>query len=356
LTVDMRHGEARRARTDPRFREEQFPMTPAPSTLRALGVLPIALLVACGTVPVRVPVVRPAEINMAPYQTVAIGDMRGHGERVFGATLEEALVASNRFQVLDRQHLSSVMRELQLSASDLADPRNAAKLGRVMSAGALIYGDVDEGYRELPSDERITNNDGSVVHVHKLRGELTMRATFKIVDVATGRLLIAKTYEERRADTNVGYDRRPEPIDVAPLERAARNAVVDRFMRAILPHQEYVTASFRKDSDLPQLEGGIGWAERGEWKKAQDSFNAAIADSEKNPKIKSDQLGKAYWNLGLAYEYSGDYDKATAIVQKAYDLSNDRSMLAELDNIRRLQLDSQKVAEQTQAPEAAGAR
>jgi hypothetical protein len=331
-------------------------MIPASSALRALCALPVALLAACGTVPVRVPVVRPAEINMAPYQTVAIGDMRGRGERVFGATLEEALVASNRFQVLDRQHMTSVMRELQLSSSDLADPAMAAKLGKVMTAGALIYGDVDESYREVPSDERLTNKDGSVVHLHRLRGELTLRATFKIVDVSTGRLLIAKTYEERRADTNTGYDRRPEPIDVPVLEKAARGAVVDRFMRAILPHQEYVTANFQKDSDLPQLEGGIGWAERGEWKKAQDSFNAAIADSEKNPKIKSDQLGKAYWNLGLAYEYSGDYDKATTTVQKAYDLSNDKSMLVELDNIKRLQFESQRVAEQTQAPEAAGAR
>jgi tetratricopeptide (TPR) repeat protein len=331
-------------------------MTVAPSAARAFGAFPVALLVACGTVPVRVPVVRPAEINMAPYQTVAIGDIRGRGDRVFGATLEEALVASNRFQVLDRQHMTGVMRELRLSASDLAEPTNAAKLGKVMIAGALIYGDVDESYGEAPSDERVNNKDGSVTHVHRLRGELTMRATFKIVDVATGRLLIAKTYEERRADTTVGYDRRPEPVDVPTLERAARNAVVDRFMRAILPHQEYVTAHFQKDSDLPQLEGGIGWAERGEWKKAQDSFTAAIADSQKNPKVKSDQLAKAYWNLGLAYEYSGDYDKATTTVQKAYDLSTDRSMLAELDNIKRLQLESRRVAEQTQAPETAGAR
>ena len=34
-------------------------MIPAPSAARALCALPIALLVACGTVPVRVPVVRP---------------------------------------------------------------------------------------------------------------------------------------------------------------------------------------------------------------------------------------------------------------------------------------------------------
>ena len=322
-------------------------MTSPVRSARAISALPVALLCACGSVPVRVPVMRPAEINMVAYQSVAVGEMRGRGNTIMGDSLEEALLGTNRFQVLDRQHMSSIMRELSLSASDLADPSKAAKLGKVMTAGALIYGDVDEQYREVPSEDRIKNKDGTITVIYKLRGETRTRATFKIVDVATGRLIIAKTYEERRDDTNSGYNRRPEPIDRDALER---------FMRAIVPHQEYVTASFQKDSDIPQLEGGIGWAERGEWKKAQATFSQAIADGQKNPKIKSEQLAKGYWNLGLAYEYAGDYDSATATVQKAYELSNEKDMLRELDNIRRLQDEAKRVSEQTAASVVGGAQ
>src|SRR5919204_342009 len=280
---------------------------------RMLGAVPVALLCACGTVPVRVPVMRPAEINMAPYQSVAVADMRGRGNTVMGDTLEEALVATNRFQVLDRQHLGSIMRELSLSSSDLSDPTKAARLGKLVTAAALIYGEVDETYRETPSEDRIKNKDGSWMMLYKLKGEVRVRTTFKIVDVATGRLIIAKTYEE------------------------------------------YVTASFQKDSDMPQLEGGIGWAERGDWKKAQTTFSQAITDCQKNPKIKTEQLAKAYWNLGLSYEYAGDYDSATTTVQKAYELSNDRDMLRELDNIRRLQDEARRVSEQTAPPGVGGA-
>ena len=329
-------------------------MTSPFRSARAARALPIALLCACGSVPVRVPVMRPAEINMVAYQTVAIGDMRGRGNTIMGDSLEEALLATNRFQVLDRQHMSSIMRELQLSSTDLADPNKAIKLGKFMTAGALIYGDVDEQYREVPSEDRIKNKDGTTTLLFKLRGELRTRATFKIVDVATGRLIIAKTYEERRDDTNTGYGKRPEPIDVDGLSRSARRGVVDRFMRAIVPHQEYVTASFQKDSDIPQLEGGIGWAERGEWKKAQATFSQAIADGQKNPKIKTEQLAKAYWNLGLAYEYAGEYDSASTTVQRAYELSNDKDMLRELDNIKRLQDEAKRVSEQTAPPGAVG--
>jgi tetratricopeptide (TPR) repeat protein len=299
---------------------------------------------------------KPAEINMAPYQNVAVGEMTGNGNRTMTDTLEEALVNTNRFTVVDRQHMASVMRELNLSSSDLADPNAAAKLGKVVTAGALIFGDVQCSYRENPDEQRYKDEKGVAHTWYILRGESYVRATFKIVDVSSGRLIVARTYEERRDDTNRGLDRRPQPIDRMALEGAARRAVVERFMKAIVPHQEYMLANFEKDSDIPQLEGGIGWAERGDWKKAQSTFNDAAQAAEGNLKLKAGQIAKCYWNLGLAYEYAGDYDKAEAMVNKAYSLSNDKGMLNEIDNIHRLQADAKKLAEQTASGEAVGAK
>ncbi len=321
-----------------------------------LGAVGAGLLCACGTVAVRVPVMKPAEINMAPYQNVAVGDMTGTGNRPMSDSLEEALVNTNRFTVVDRQHMASVMRELHLSSTDLADPNAAARLGKVVTAGALIFGDVQHSYREQPDETRYKDDKGVHHTWYTLKGETYVRATFKIVDVATGRLIVAKTYEERRDDTNRALDKRPGPIDRIELENAARRAVVERFMKAIVPHQEYMYANFQKDSDIPQLEGGIGWAERGDWKKAQSTFNDAAQDAEKNVKLKAGQIAKCYWNLGLSYEYAGDYDKAEAMINKAYSLSNEREMLAEIDNIHRLQADAQKLAEQTASPGIAGGR
>ncbi|TMA24401.1 MAG: hypothetical protein E6J88_11040 [Deltaproteobacteria bacterium] len=320
------------------------------------NLLALAALVcaACGTVAVRVPVMKPAEINMAPYNSVAIGGMTGNADRRITDALEEALVNTQRFTVVDRQHMDKVLRELQLSSTDLADPNAAAKLGKVVTAGALIFGDVGDNYREQPSESHY-KDDKNVQHTwHVLKGEVNVRATFKIVDVSTGKLIIAKTYEEHREDTNRALDKRPDPIDRQSLERQARQAVVDRFMKAIVPHQEFMYANFQKDGDIPQLEGGIGWAERGDWKKAQDTFNSAAQDAEKNLKLKSAQIAKAYWNLGLSYEYAGDYEKANGMINIAYQKSNDKDMLNELDNIKRLQADAAKLSEQSAAAPAGG--
>lgn len=327
------------------------------TTMRSLRPSPraacasLVLASACSSVAVRVPVMRPAEINMAPYGSVAVGEMRGRGDRAMSDALEEALVGTQRFQVVDREHLGSTMRELQLSSTDLADPRMAAKLGRVVAANALIYGDVDEKYSEVPGEDRFKEKDGKDHISYRLRGETTVRATFKVVDVSTGRLLVARTYEERRDETNRATDARPLPIDRDQLANNARRAVLERFIRAIVPHQEYVVARFIKDSDIPQLEGGIGYAERGDWAKAEESFNAAISAAERNSKIGAKQLAHGYWDLGLSYEYAGDYEKAARMVQKAYDLGQEKDYLGELGNIRQMQADAKRLAEQTPAPE-----
>ena len=243
------------------------------------------------------------------------------------------------------------MHELKLSASDLADPTSAKKLGKLVTAGALVFGDVEERYQEQANDEHSNDKDGKPHTQHRLRGDARVICNFKIVDVATGSLLIAKRYEEQRSDTNYGNDAtRPQAIDREALFSAARREVVGRFLKAIVPHQEYQNANFEKDGDIPQLEGGIGWAERGEWQKAQDAFTAAIGDCEKNPKIKSTQLAKAYGNLGLSYGFAGAYDKAYPMFDKAYQLSNNQGYLDERDQVKQIQSDAAKVQTQTAAP------
>jgi len=241
---------------------------------------------------------------------------------------------------------------LQLSASDLADPNNASKLGKQITANALIFGNVDERYKEDRADEGFTDKQNVRHMIHKIRGEVTVNATFKVTDVSTGALIVAKTFEERRDDSNTGIDAAPSPIDREGLTKEARRAILKRFLFAIVPHKEYLDANFFTEGDLPQLETGIGYARRGDWKKAQDTFNDAIQAAERNPKIKTSVVGKAYWNLGLSYEYAGEYAKASEMIDKAYKLTGEGDMLAELDNIKRLEEEAKKLAEQTGRAEA----
>src|SRR5207253_1163665 len=139
------------------------------------------------------------EINMAPYQSVAIGGLTERSDRYrywhwydrsqlhpLTGMLEEALVSANRFQVVDRQHLDSLLNEQKLSSSDLADQGSVSKLGKVVTAGAFIFGDVSDGYRESRKAEKCTILFDKKQHTcRSVTGVFSVHATFKIVDVAT---------------------------------------------------------------------------------------------------------------------------------------------------------------------------
>src|SRR5256885_7417570 len=134
---------------------------------RALRAAVPLLSCACATAPIRVPVMRPAEIDMAPYRTVAVAELRGKADRVLTQSLEEALVASNHFQVVDEQRTASTLRDLKLSFADLSNPEQASKLGKVFGQSALIHGEADEGYREETSEEHIKpDKEGPPTTIH----------------------------------------------------------------------------------------------------------------------------------------------------------------------------------------------
>lgn len=340
-------------------------MTP----LRALAAL-LPLCLSCASGRVRVPMMRPAEVNLPGVQTLAITSMTGQGASLVSGLLEEQLVKGGRFQILDREHVDSLMSELKLSSSDLADAKAASRLGKLMTAGAIINGHLEESYTETPHARRFTDKKGRE-HTHRsVEAELVMRGTFKVTDVSTGQVVVAKTVEAKRgssrlehaatqvlgalfnAAVDVDHDTEDPPPDRAKLEDEARTELVGNFIRAIAPQQELVEVSFALDGDLPQLQQGMNWAKHGDWTKAQQLFADAIHAAEISGKISNKTLAKAYYDQGLSYEYAGDYDKAIPSLQKAFDLTFDDKFLDEIDNTKRLQSEAKKLAAQTSPPAA----
>jgi tetratricopeptide (TPR) repeat protein len=177
--------------------------------------------------------------------------------------------------------------------------------------------------------------------------------------VSTGRLLLARSLESHKTWSGTGGGQvlgaalgaQPsdgQKPDREKLERDARAEVVAQFVAIVAPRKEYGEVDFETDSSMPQLDGGIGWATRGEWKRAQDQFNEGIKAAENNPGVSSKILGKAYLDAGLSYVFAGDYDAGIKLIEKAYDLTQDTKMLDRVDYAKQLQADAAKLA--TQAP------
>jgi TolB-like protein len=74
-----------------------------------------------------------------------------------GFSIEEELTTrlfrSKRFNLVERKQLSTVMAEQRMRSTEAVDPRNAAKLGRLLGAQAVLAGTAmhtADGYRILP--------------------------------------------------------------------------------------------------------------------------------------------------------------------------------------------------------------
>jgi hypothetical protein len=331
------------------------------------GSVLLLLAVGCAAGKVNVPVQRPAEINLASYKTLGISSFTGGPMApVVSAALEESLLQGQRFTVVDRSRIDAVMGELQLASTDIADSKSAVKLGNLMTAGALITGDVQVSYRETPHEEKGKSKSG-VEHVHRwTEAALTLDTNFRLTDVSTGALLIARRYSSERTSMPGGAvtqlaksilgavlsqtletDVTDAPPNRADLEREAVNEVVARFAAAIQPTTEMREVQFALDDNVPQIQGGLGWAQHGDWTKAQSTFNAAIQDCERNPKISAGTLSRVYLDAALSYEYGGEPDRAMPLLEKAYALApGDRRILDEMENVKRMQADLRRLAEQ----------
>ncbi len=94
------------------------------------------------------------------------------------------------------------------------------------------------------------------------------------------------------------------------------------------------------------METGISYAQAGLWDDALVQFKSATEMADTHPNISPKVAALAHWNLGLAYEYTGQFEDAESCIKKAFALSSDEDYLKELKNIETLKSDKKKLREQ----------
>src|SRR5688572_2016334 len=128
-------------------------------------LLPLVLVAACSTVRVPVTVTRAPEVNLTRFKQIAVARVDGpsgyydeyykNAAADIDGRLKQALTENGSFQVVDRKHLDSVLAELKLSGSDLADPDSRAKLGKLLTGAVLVFGKISES---TYSEQKDTSN------------------------------------------------------------------------------------------------------------------------------------------------------------------------------------------------------
>jgi hypothetical protein len=318
---------------------------------RLLG-LALLFSTACSTVGVQVKVKRPAEINVARYQKLIVGPVQGTAQNEGLITLlakavvqlasgknNDAFAANWRGQSADgsdiAQHIQmAVANSGRFAMIDFNSVRTARESGSMTSPTLLITGIVNN----QSADDRVTS------HQEKdSKGNFSTRYTrnvsahydvnVQLMDFSSGEIFFTRSFPCTRNETRSAINTVPDAVDVFALYNKCKDSIASNFAKAIAPYDEMVTAYFRKDDLLPDAPMGIEFAKAGSWDQAIALFQKTADNLGTVPPEVS---AKAWWNLGLAFEYAHRFSEARAAITRSASFKSDSGISRELANIERL--------------------
>lgn len=313
---------------------------------RAITCAITLLLLGCGP-SVMLTVQRPAEVNLAEYKTMAVGDFVGErGIRsVYSRNIEELLTdklfETRAFEIVDRQNIDRLLAEQSLSLSGLVDETSTVEIGKLLSSAVLMFGRVSKNeYNEetSKSDEK-EDSDGKKYHTHHRTGKYSLDVNIRLVDVSTGKILLTRTFKASKTANTSAKDKAAPEINVDKLFRDCVDDIAFQFTRMIAPYDERVKVSFEKDRGLPELDLAVTQIRLGDWDDAINTLRAATL----KPALDDKTRAKAYYNYGLATMYNGRYNDAENAFRRAMQLRSGRNKYQ--DAIIRVRKEKEKAEE-----------
>lgn len=117
-------------------------------------------------------------IIIMPFEYGAVESSVGTCDVGKGITslLTTRLVQDGTYAIIERQMLDSILKEQNLSVSDRADPATACKIGKILSADAVLVGTVTQFGVERHSSSMSMPSFGGIPYVGSLPNFGTMRS------------------------------------------------------------------------------------------------------------------------------------------------------------------------------------
>jgi curli biogenesis system outer membrane secretion channel CsgG len=104
--------------------------------------------------------------------------------------LVHQLVATRKFDVLERQRVDDLIREKDFQSSDYASPDEAAKLAKILGADYFVLGRIDEMGAQVTS-KSIPYSTQSVT-----QQEGHLKAYLRVIDARSGRIVAAEKFTQ----------------------------------------------------------------------------------------------------------------------------------------------------------------
>lgn len=281
---------------------------------------------------------------------IAFGPSSGSCSDQIVESLVSDFVSSN-IEVVDRSNLNTILSEHSFTLSGAVDKTSAATLGKILGPSILIFVNVqrcatqqDKLYdKETKYDaQRKVNYQ---VYAYFSRTRAFLKVSIRTVDLATGRIFAAQTFEYSPEKSNKSYEGYPEfPAAFDVQDIAFKYAVWD-IHKMYLPWYENKSLYFFDDKDF-NLKDAFKALKDGKVDRAFELSQQNLNACKNDGKVKDKILGHANYNLGMCHMLRTEYDLALQYFNEADKLKSGniiKEAIVECEKAKSLQASMQRV-------------
>ncbi|UCH10137.1 MAG: tetratricopeptide repeat protein, partial [Fidelibacterota bacterium] len=142
-------------------------------------------------------------------------------------------------------------------------------------------------------------------------------ANLQVIDIQTAQVLAAKSITARHVARQSADMRDPASIDSNALYARCVKDISGQFLRMVAAYDVQVRAAFLTDKLLPEVDQAIAYFRIGEWEDGMLLLEGTIRKSG----LPGEVQAKAYYNLGLAETYAGQFEEAIEHLKIAMSLN-----------------------------------
>jgi hypothetical protein len=281
----------------------------------------------------------PAEIERVSHtKKVAVVNFKNDSigvSRKIEATLAKVKINhKNYFTLISRRDFNKIIEEQKLQSSALSTKNSSVKFGELVSAEAIISGDVhypgnEDSYyyarRVRCLDEKCQKLRRYTVRC--IKRVISLNVDIRIVDVTKGDIIFADTFSRERAYRHCNDDANALPSGRMVAQHFAKS-IADEFVYKLTPHYRTFEVELLDEPDLDYsdkeedlLKYALEYIEKKRYNKAEELLIRLIDMTDSKSYV-------PFYDLGVIYEARGKYKQAKEYYEYAQNL-----MLAPVDEI-----------------------
>lgn len=271
----------------------------------------------------------PVELRRAAFVASGVGCTEDLLQRGIELFLRQSV------DVVDRQHIDSILAEHDFAASGYLDPSSVAALGKVLGPTVLVVVSAPTCEFDHTRDSSSVRTKKGTYYSYTAKTSGVLRGYVRVVDLETGRIFTAQTVQQEHslsATSSDGYPAYPSDHDVLHvlLERATWE-----MHKLFFPWDEVRELYFFNDDEC-DLRSAYKLLKIGDVAGAREmSVRSVEACRLSAPKPKF--LARAIYNLGMTHLLESEYEAALELLQEAYRLDGGSIIADSIQQCRRAQ-------------------